>query len=162
MFESVQTSKLISYWLRHNPEDANLHADEFGWVSTEGLLEALKLKGQEIALCDLHTLNLSFDKIRWEFSDDRSSIRATHGHSIPVILPGETVEPPPVLFHGTSLKTLESIINTGLQPMSRRFVHCSENVETAIEVGKRHGKPIVVEIDTENLFRNGLSFYKTS
>jgi len=116
MFDSLQTSKLISYWLRHNPGDANLHADEFGWVSTEDLLKALNQRGQETAIGDLHTLNLSFDKIRWEFSDDQSGIRATHGHSIPVILPEGAVEPPAVLFHGSSSKSLESIIKTGLQP----------------------------------------------
>ena len=162
MFDSLQTSKLISYWLRHNPGDANLHADEFGWVSTEDLLKALNQRGQETAIGDLHTLNLSFDKIRWEFSDDQSGIRATHGHSIPVILPEGAVEPPAVLFHGSSSKSLESIIKTGLQPMSRRFVHCSDTIDMAIEAGKRHGKPIVVEIDAENLFKNGFLFYKTS
>jgi putative RNA 2'-phosphotransferase len=161
MFDKKDTSKLISYWLRHDPNDGNLIADEFGWVSTGNLLKSLNLKGQKLDLDDVRSLNFSFDKIRWEFNEDESKIRATHGHSIPIVLLGQSVTPPKTLFHGTSTKKVSSIIKTGILPMQRRFVHCSETIEMAIEVGKRHGKPIIIEIDAEGLSKEGAKFFKT-
>jgi len=162
MFNKKETSKLISYWLRHNPNDGNLIADEFGWVSTADLLKSLNLKGQNLDLNDIRVLNLSFDKIRWEFNDDESKIRATHGHSMPIELFGPSVTPPQKLFHGTSTKAVKGIFKEGILPMRRQFVHCSETVEMAIEVGKRHGTPIIIEIDAEVLFNAGAKFFKTS
>jgi len=162
MFDQKDTSKLISYWLRHAPNDGDLIADEFGWVSTGDLLKSLDLKGQKLDLNDIRSLNLSFDKIRWEFSEDESKIRATHGHSIPIVLLGQSVTPPKILFHGTSTKKLSNIIKIGILPMQRQFVHCSEPIEMAIEVGKRHGKPIIIEIDAERLSKKETKFFKTS
>ncbi|WP_295672997.1 RNA 2'-phosphotransferase [uncultured Mucilaginibacter sp.] len=162
MFDQKDTSKLISYWLRHNPNDGDLIADEFGWVSTEDLLKSLNLKGQKLDLNDIRSLNHSFDKIRWEFNEDESKIRATHGHSIPIVLSGQSVTPPKLLYHGTSTKKISSIVKMGILPMQRQFVHCSETMEMAIEVGKRHGKPIIIEIDAEGLSQEGSKFFKTS
>lgn len=161
MPNQTQISKLISYWLRHNPSDANLVADEFGWISTADILTALKLRDQETTLDELISLSQSFDKVRWQFSDDKALIRATHGHSIPVSL-SDATPPPPLLYHGTSINKLEAIINTGLLPMQRQFVHLSESITLAQEVGKRHGKAILIEIDTEPMVKAGWLFYKTS
>lgn len=61
---SQQTSKLISYWLRHGPEDAGLIVDDFGWVSVELLLQALNKKNLQIDLQALYELTNSFDKVR--------------------------------------------------------------------------------------------------
>lgn len=60
------TSKLISHWLRHRPEDANLSIDEFGWVDLDELLLALQKNEISFSLIDLKELNSSFDKTRWE------------------------------------------------------------------------------------------------
>ena len=46
--------------------------------------------------------------------------------------------------------------------MARQFVHLSENIEMARTVAKRHGKPFIIEIETEELIKNGWTFYKTS
>ena len=160
MYNKEQTSKLVSYWLRHNPSDGNLDIDEFGWVSIDNLLNALNSRGQNLTYSDIAILNQSFDKIRWEFNDDR--IRASHGHSISVILEDKNATPPLILYHGTASKNVTNILKYGLLTMQRQFVHCSANIETAIEVGKRHGKPIVVEVDTESYNKNNARFFQTS
>ena len=46
--------------------------------------------------------------------------------------------------------------------MRRQFVHLSETVETALSVGSRHGKPILIEMETEPLTNGGWKFYQTS
>lgn len=154
-------SKLISYWLRHSPSDAMLEIDEFGWASVEQLLEALKRQNFELTSNDLIELNKSFDKVRWEIDLETSKIRATHGHSFPVSLEDKQMNPPEILYHGTSINSVAKIAKIGLRRMERNFVHLAETIESAIEVGKRHGKPFVVEVNSEQLAKDGWGFYKT-
>jgi putative RNA 2'-phosphotransferase len=156
------TSKLISYWLRHHPEDGNLAIDDFGWVAITDLLNALTLKGQVFTFSEIEELSRSFDKVRWEFSATGDKIRATHGHSIEVILDEKAVKPPALLYHGTSINKIKAIIENGLLVMQRQFVHLSSDIETAVTVGKRHGQPILIEIDTKWLEEDGSVFYQTS
>lgn len=155
-------SKLISYWLRHKPEDANLVVDEFGWTDINKLVSAIKEKHTSFSLLDLVNLNKGFDKVRWEINKECTFIRATHGHSFPVLLDDKNEIPPETLYHGTSLKTLPLIIERGLLPMTRQFVHLSENIEGATTVAKRHGKPFIIEIETKKLIEDGWKFYKTN
>ncbi len=41
------------------------------------------------------------EKQRYSFNEDKTLIRANQGHSIPVDVELEEVEPPEILFHGT-------------------------------------------------------------
>jgi putative RNA 2'-phosphotransferase len=157
-----QTSKLISYWLRHNPEDAGLIVDDFGWASIDQLLKALHSRNFAVHLPDLLRLTNSFDKVRWEIDEAGGRIRATHGHSFPVLLEDKVKAPPEVLYHGTAVKNLPAIAEQGLTPMSRQFVHLSETVETALNVGARHGKPVLIEVKAGRLANEGWKFYQTS
>ena len=68
-------------------------------------------------------------------------------------------EPPKVLYHGTADRFLEGIKEKGILKQSRQYVHLSKDKETAIDVGKRHGKPIVLVIDTEKMLKDGYIFY---
>ena len=43
--------------------------------------------------------------------------------------------------------------------MSRLYVHLSKDVETANKVGKRHGKPIILKVHSEQMCRKGIKFY---
>ena len=162
MKDTKQTSKLISYWLRHHPEDGNLNIDDFGWIAIDELIKALAAKGQLFTYQEIVELSKSFDKVRWEFSADGSKIRATHGHSVEVILDEKAVKPPALLYHGTSLNNVDAIKENGLLAMQRQFVHLSTDREVAISVGKRHGKPLLIEIDAVGLDKDGWVFYQTS
>ena len=70
------------------------------------------------------------------------------------------MEPPSILYHGTSRRFLESIIKNGLVPKTRQYVHLSEDIHTAIIVGKRRDTaPIVLKINSEDAYKNGVKFY---
>jgi len=43
--------------------------------------------------------------------------------------------------------------------MKRHHVHLSVDKDTAIQVGKRRGKPIVISIDSGKMHSNGIEFY---
>lgn len=40
--------------------------------------------------------------------------------------------------------------------MSRLYVHLSATVDEAIKVGKRHGEPVVLEIDARRMSEDGI------
>ena len=69
------------------------------------------------------------------------------------------VEPPDVLFHGTVDRFLPSIRKEGLVRGSRHHVHLSVDEETAIKVGQRRGRPVVLEVRAGAMHRDGFVFY---
>lgn len=145
MLEYDRLSKEISYALRHAPWEYELEMDEEGWVPLGQLLDALRREEQweEIAGADVEEMISSSAKKRFEIREGR--IRAFYGHTIPMKIRKEEKKPPAVLYHGTARRFYTSIMEKGLQPQERQYVHLSQDVETAETVGKRHdGKPCIL------------------
>jgi len=89
-------------------------------------------------------------------------IRANQGHSIKQIdLNFEPKLPPEILYHGTTHKFVSLIEKEGLKKMKRQHVHLSRTEETAIKVGSRRGVPVVLSIKALEMFKDGISFYKS-
>lgn len=101
------------------------------------------------------------NKQRYSFNEDKTLIRANQGHSIDVNVELQKKEPPKVLYHGTGKKYISFIDKIGLLPKSRLYVHLSADEDTAITVGKRHGKPIVYEVLSHKMYRDGYEFYQS-
>ena len=55
----------------------------------------------------------------------------------------------------------ESINANGIQKMSRQHVHLSEKHATAVDVGSRHGSPVVFFIGAERMYNDGIKFYRS-
>jgi putative RNA 2'-phosphotransferase len=101
------------------------------------------------------------DKQRFAFNEDRTRIRASQGHSIPVDLQLREAEPPAVLFHGTASRFLKSILASGLRAGARHHVHLSADVQTATRVGARRGFPAVLAVDAARMRADGIAFYQS-
>ena len=71
----------------------------------------------------------------------------------------EKTDPPAVLYHGTAERFVPSILEKGLLPMSRLYVHLSKDIGTALTVGKRHGRPVVFRIDAAGMAKDGAEFF---
>lgn len=100
------------------------------------------------------------NKKRFSFNDDKTKIRANQGHSLKNInLEFENTTPPDFLYHGTVAKFMDAIHATGLQKMSRQHVHLSKDIDTAIKVGSRRGKPIILSVRAGEMHKNGYEFY---
>ncbi len=157
----VELSREISYALRHAPWEYELELDEQGFVPIVQLLHALNESGsyeREITRNDLEKIIASSEKKRHEIAGDR--IRALYGHSIPQSIDRERGNPPAILYHGTSRKNLPQILEGGLKPMSRQYVHLSVDVDTATRVGKRRDpNPVVLKVDTASAQKKGVAFY---
>ncbi|WP_439132039.1 RNA 2'-phosphotransferase [Polaribacter sp.] len=155
--DKKQISKFLSLILRHQPEKIGLQLDKNGWAWVIDILEKSKLK---FTLKELEEIVMTNDKKRFSFNDDKTKIRANQGHSLKTInLELKTQVPPKVLFHGTIEKFIPSIKLEGLQKMNRQHVHLSPDQETAIKVGSRRGKPIILSINALQMHNEGYAFY---
>ncbi len=155
----VKVSKYLSKHLRHSPERIGLVLQVGGWVEVDKLLAACNKNGFAISREELDFVVANNDKKRFSFDSTGQLIRANQGHSVEVDLQLEPRVPPSILYHGTGRQYVESILETGLLKMSRHHVHLSENIETATNVGARHGKPVVFIVDTVKMHEDGYVFY---
>ena len=70
------------------------------------------------------------NKQRYEYSEDKTMIRARQGHSTNVNVELSEATPPDVLYHGTATRFLESIYSNGLVAGNRLYVHLSPDEAT--------------------------------
>lgn len=166
----VVVSRVLSKVLRHEPDLIGLRLDASGWTAIDELLtklnRAIRSESAPKRLRTLPAVTLesllevvrSNDKQRFVISEDSSRIRAVQGHSVEVELRHPVQVPPSVLFHGTAAKNWAVISREGLLRRSRHAVHLSTDTATAIRVGARHGRPIVLQVAAAEMHRSGHAF----
>lgn len=159
----IKLSKKIAYALRHNPQKYGLNPDESGFVAISDLLAALTKDiavNEAVGFEDILFIVNNSKKKRFEISSDL--IRAYYGHTYEVIT-GTIAEPPEYLYHGTSDIKRDLIIQEGLLSMTRQYVHLSSDIETALQVGKRHkGETVVLRINAKKASEANVVFRKTN
>lgn len=156
--DRVQISKLLSLVLRHDPARLGLELDGGGWVAVEALLAGLAEHGHVLTRSQLLDVVGTSDKQRfaWDVATDR--VRANQGHSVPVYLGLAPAVPPAVLFHGTPVRSVESILREGLSRRARHAVHLSADLATAHRVGARRGEHVILVVDAASLHAAGHQF----
>lgn len=160
--KDVKISKLISLVLRHKPETLRLKLDKQGWCNTYELINGLNNFKYNIDLDGLKKIVNEDNKQRYSFNEDFSKIRANQGHSLTGVNLGlEPIKPTDILYHGTSKNVIDNIFKNGIKKMNRQYVHLSDDIETAVKVGERHGIPIVLEIDAKRMYKDGEIFYRS-
>ena len=147
----IKKGKHLSFLLRH---DKAYRFDEHGWREISDLIT-----NHGYTMDELKEIVATNNKQRYEFSEDMTRIRARQGHSIHVDVELEETLPPDILYHGTGEQFLASIMDQGINKGNRLYVHLSATGETAVNVGRRHGKPIVLVVDTKRMAEDGHKFY---
>ena len=156
----VKTSRFLSLVLRHAPEIIGLTLDANGWVEVDQLLAQAASHGNAISRAQLDAVVANDSKTRYAFSIDGLRIRANQGHSLATVDIGLLPAiPPAVLYHGTASRFVYAIREQGLRRGSRNHVHLSVTADTAVKVGSRHGKPVVLAVDTVAMQAQGHVFY---
>jgi len=158
----TRLSKFLSLVLRHQPEKAGITLDPAGWVDVDTLLRGCAAAGVALSRTDLDRIVTESEKQRFALSEDRMRIRANQGHSVEVELAYEPMTPPDILFHGTADRFLESIRAQGLVRGKRHHVHLSAERSTAIEVGRRHGRPVALQVDARGMHADGIAFFRSA
>ena len=153
----IKLSKNLCLILRHHPESVGVTLDLKGRVLINELIKAMNVHRLPIDRAMLDEIVETNNKKR--FVIDGNYIYAAQGHSINVDVELEEKEPPDILFHGTAQSSLDSIFKQGIHPRKRRYVHLSSDMETASNVGSRHGQPIILIIDASRMYKDGCKFY---
>ena len=157
--EDIRLSKFLSLVLRHQPEIIGLELDNQGWTSIDTLLEKAAKANVLLSLAQLRQIVLTNNKKRFSFDETGTRIRANQGHSVAVELGYQPQKPPAVLYHGTAIRFLQSILANGLIKKHRHHVHLSLDPATARQVGQRHGQPIVLQVQAQAMYHQGFPFY---
>ena len=158
--ELTKISRYLSLILRHHPEAAGISLDAHGWADVDELIAGIqKGKYPDFSREILDEIVRTDNKQRYSYDDSRQRIRANQGHSIPVDVELKQAIPPEILWHGTGEKYTESIDRTGLISKSRLYVHLSADTQTAVAVGKRHGRPVIYQVDSGRMSRDGYRFF---
>ena len=130
----IKLGRFLSLVLRHKPSAAGITLDAHGWADVGELLSGVRRTGRQIDMDTLERIVRENNKRRYSFNEDHTKIRANQGHSIPVDI-------------------------EGIQKKTRQFVHLSADFQTAMDVGRRHGAPVVIVIDADAMARDGAVFY---
>jgi putative RNA 2'-phosphotransferase len=157
--ELIKISKFLSLILRHKPESIGVSISPHGWVKIDELIKAAQKHRIDLTKKLIDEVITTNDKQRFTYSSDGESIRANQGHSVNIELELEPIKPPDILYHGTAVQFVKNIRKKGLLKMNRQHVHLSLLKKTAYDVGKRHGKPIILTIDAQRMTQNGYEFY---
>jgi putative RNA 2'-phosphotransferase len=157
--DNIKISKFMSLVLRHKPETIGIVLDKNGWTDVEMLLNKLKEHGLILDKTLLEYIVATNIKKRFAFNDTHTKIRANQGHSVEIDLGYLPQKPPLILYHGTGEKYVGAILKLGLKKQNRHNVHLSLDVETALNVGQRHGNPIVFKITSGEMFNSGYEFF---
>ena len=156
----VETSKFLSYVLRHRPQEIGIELDSEGWTGIDALIAAAARDGRRLDRALILEVVAGNDKQRFAISSDGLRIRAVQGHSTPAVrISHQALTPPPVLYHGTASRFVAAIMRQGLRAGARHHVHLSREYTTAVAVGARHGVPVVLSVDAAAMDAAGFAFF---
>lgn len=153
--------RYICLILRHKPEMINIELDKNGYAKVDELINGIKCNYCDFNFDILRKIVEIDDKKRYSFNEDKTLIKCNQGHSIAVDVELKKMEPPAILYHGTALKYCESIDKFGIIAKNRLYVHLSDNIEAAKNIGKRHGEEVVYIINSKQMWRDGYEFYQS-
>jgi len=162
--ERIKLSKLMSAVLRHIPYEIGIEIDKCGWTDIDKLIEGIKSRWPKYSwITKDKIVAVAITDAKGRFEIKYNKIRARYGHSVPVNIKYKIDRSLEALYHGTSAEKLRSIMQRGLIPGRRLWVHLTTDPKIAIEIGMRHGgSPVLLKVDRKCLYLYGYNVYKAS
>ncbi len=161
MADLTRLSKFLSLLLRHQADQFGLELDAQGFVAVDEVWKHVtKRYPGRYQYSDLLRVvdGDATGKKRYELV--HGCIRALYGHSAVRPITYEPVEPPALLFHGTSAHALTAIRSDGLQRQSRQYVHLTTRFDRATQVGSGHGgQTVILTVRAADAHQSGVLFY---
>lgn len=157
----VPLSKFLAVMLRHHPEDFGITLDEFGFTSLDPVWQAIENKfDNRYNHQDVLDVVAGDKQGKKRYEIVHGKIRAMYGHSAPEVS-YPPIEPPDLLYHGTSPQAEGKIKAEGLQSLGRQYVHLTTNIELATTVAVRHAsQPVLLIIRAKEAYQAGIVFYQ--
>ncbi len=154
--ERVNLGKTAAGVLRHFPDKYSIEMDDRGWISLEHFVKVLRNRQKRfhwLRKYHVHALVETDEKNRYQHED--GYIRATYGHSVDVDLDLPTEDIPSELYLPTTEKESELLLEGGVNPSDRTYVHLSGTYESAVEAGAvRSEEPVILKVDAESATEN--------
>ena len=150
----------MSLVLRHEPEKIGLALGDEGFVPLGAFVAALNTQRAYgwVTEAHVHEVVTASDKQRFEIVDGR--IRARYGHSVEEAVTYPAVEPPEILYHGTTPQAAALILQQGLKPMQRQYVHLSSTPDMAEIVARRRtNRPVLLIVRAREAWQAGVTFH---
>lgn len=148
--------------LRHFPERFGLEMDPHGWVDLRDFITALQIRHRRFRFLKPHHILAIIQtdpKGRYQFQDGK--IRATYGHSVDLDLDLPTDGIPATLYYPTTEEECGILLEMGLKPSDRKWVHLSGSVESAYEAGKvRTNLPVILRVNAAKAVSEGVVIMK--
>jgi putative RNA 2'-phosphotransferase len=138
----IRLSKLLSLILRHRPEEFHITIDRYGFANIEEILRPLQERLPWVTRDDINDVVYHSEKQRFEIIGEK--IRARYGHSFPVQIDLPPIIPPEFLYQAVVSEAVEKILQHGLSPQDRQYVHLSLSLQVAGELGQKMSPDSVI------------------
>ena len=158
----IRLSKLLSLILRHQPQQFGVTLDAEGYASIQEVLAAVRQRIPQATTADLSTVVTTVEPDKRRFSISGEEIRANYGHSLAERIVHQAAAPPALLLHGTTQSAVPAILESGLRPMRRQYVHLTTDADLATRIGQRHGSACLLTVDAERAAAAGIVFYRAN
>lgn len=155
-----QLSKFLSLVLRHEPGKIGVVLGNEGFVPLAEFVAAVNRQRAYSRVTGAHVCEVvaASDKQRFEIVNGR--IRARYRHSVEEAVTYPEVEPPEILYHGTTPQAAALILQEGLKPMQRQYVHLSSTPYMADVVARRHtDRPVLLVVRARESWQAGVKFH---
>jgi putative RNA 2'-phosphotransferase len=159
-------SRILAGMLRHFPENYGVRMDPHGWVKIYTIVPAIRTQRRRYGwITPYHIIALAKTDHRQRYEvNERDEIRATYGHTIPVDLsdlPEENI--PEIVYYQTTPEEYEFIMETGISPSDKTYVHLSSTYRKAYVSGLFHvDNPLILDVDTQKYIESGGKIYRAS
>ncbi len=155
--ESKNLGKTTAGILRHFPDKYGLEMDDRGWVDLEHFVKSLRNRQKRFHwLRKYHVKALAGTDDKGRYQEEDGYVRATYGHSVEVDLDLPSEDIPDKLFAPTTEKEADLLMEGGIRPSDRAYVHLSGTYESAVEAGAvRSDNPVILEVDAEKAMEEG-------
>ena len=153
--------RIMAGVLRHFPEKLGVVVDGHGWVDISEFVEAVSDNRSGFHwLRDHHIEAIALTDPKGRYQIDGGMIRATYGHTIDINLDDLPLAEIDEFFYPVTEEEIDIILENGLNPIDRKYVHLSGSLEKAIEAGKvRTEEPLILRIDGKKAMENGVKIY---
>jgi len=153
--------RIMAGVLRHFPEKLGVMIDGHGWIDISEFVEAVG--GARTGfhwLREHHVEAIALTDPKGRYQIDGGMIRATYGHTIDIRLDDLPLAEIDEFFYPVTEEEIDIILEGGLNPIDRKYVHLSGSLEKAIEAGKvRTEEPLILRIDGKKAKENGVQIY---
>ena len=153
-------SRFLTFLLRHKPKDYPLAIDGEGFAPWRNVVDLVQQRFYDVTEEQMRALIAGGSKKRFEIRGDK--VRATYGHSFPVDLGSAAAEPPAELYFAAARDLAQSMLQRGLEPRDRQYVHLSVTAAEALSGARRHDPaPAILVIDAQAAYAEGVRFYES-